>query len=169
MLKRARWAIFSIDVIGIISFMIIAGLNFDDESVEVSSSPEPKTELEFNIHQAIFIGINYICIMIIGFLLLRQIKRYYTEKPTLLMFTLYLILVDFTLALVPLILGFWYNEINSIEIQYDIYRMTFSLLYVNLFDIIPLYLFHKQVLYFQDRYTKDMTEYNDFLNQLINS
>lgn len=112
-LNKAKQAVICLDVIGIISFSIIIGFRFRDLEFEEFASPKPISYLGFRIHQLIYVWINYLCLICMGITLMRQISKYSTEKPFFLIISLYVILADFTYAIVYMNLLIFERELFS--------------------------------------------------------
>ncbi len=100
--------------------------------------------------------------MIIGISLLKLISKYYTEKPLYLILSLYVILVGFTYSAICLTLPIFWPEIFTDEVW-----LVIGILYVNLVDILPQIVFHKQLVVIQRKKTLYVTEPKSFLDELV--
>lgn len=167
LLKRVSWVLISLDIIAVIAFLILAVFHFNKNSLEVSRFAQPVPELAFSIHALVCLCINYVCIMIIGVMLLKQIKRYYTVKPVILIVSLYVILAAFTFMIIWMTINIIAPNFYSIGLKYDQFRVAFNLLYANLIDVIPIYLFHKQIVSFKPQATIQVNGEKSFLDSLI--
>lgn len=115
-LHRAKYLIISLDVLLVLSFSLVLGFDYKPISFEVLGKSKPISSVPFRIHQLSSLVIIYIYLTVIGGLLLRQISKYYTKKPIILIFSLYLIIADFTLAVTITTLQIFKPKIFSPEI-----------------------------------------------------
>lgn len=98
-ISRTKWAIISFDVIGIVSLLILAGIYYNSYSFDILRLEQPDDILAFRIYYFTYVWIIYGALIITGCLLVRQVNKYCTEKPLVLIISLYFILADFTFAI----------------------------------------------------------------------
>lgn len=165
MLKSAKMFKIGMDLVSWISFIVIAGIYYDELSYDIIGPPSPESSIAMKIHLFCSVWVVYILLMMIGISLLKLIRKYYTEKPLYLILSLYVILVGFTYSAISLTLPMFLGELFTDEAWFVI-----GILYVNLVDILPQIVFHKQVVVIQPKkttYVMDVMEPKSFLDELV--
>lgn len=161
LLLKAKRCIIVLDAIVVISYLVIVGLDYEKISFQIIGPPVTDSSLGFKIHLFSCVWGTYLGLMAIGCLLLKQISKFYTEKPLYLIISLYVILAGFTFAAITMTLPEFVPEFFTFGV-----KIAVSLLYVHLVDIIPQFLFHKQIVTIQKTKTKE-SQVISFLDEMI--
>jgi hypothetical protein len=144
--------------------MSIVVIYHKDFSFQLLGPPEPNSAIWFNIHIFCCTWAVYSSLMIIGIILLRQINRFYTEKPFYLIISLYVIMVGFSYCILLISLPILLPEMFTLWVN-----VTMLFLHSNLVDIIPQFLFNKQVVMIQatKKLTTTTIATRSFLDELV--
>lgn len=116
LLSRAKWLVLCVDIIAILSCIVIVAIDYKPFSVKVLHDSKPIFRFPFRVHQLCCIWIIYVYLSVIGYLLLRQISKFYTKKPPLLIFSLCIVIASFTLVVTITTCSIFFKDLFTSEI-----------------------------------------------------
>lgn len=104
LIHRVKWAIITFNMLGILILVILIILYYKYNSKDSISNEKAEHSLGFRLYYGIYVGIGYFILMTVGCLLVKQINKYYTERPLVLIISLYIILIDLSFAVVCMLM-----------------------------------------------------------------
>jgi hypothetical protein len=115
-LSRAKLLVICADITAIVSCIVIVALDYKPFSVKALDDTKPIFHMQFRVHQLCCIWAIYVYLTVIGCLLLRQISKFYTKKPPLLIFSLCILIASFTLVVTITTCQIFFKDIFTREI-----------------------------------------------------
>jgi hypothetical protein len=109
-LKWSRYGIICLNILSISSYIVIVIIDYQPFEFETFGLARPTDSFKLRVYEMVFILVLYVILVIVGCILMRQVIKYFAERPYGLIMSVVISLVDITagLAIVAIMMNTYY-------------------------------------------------------------
>lgn len=111
----SKYGILCLNILSIATYIVIIVIDYKPFAFETFGLARPADSLKLKVYQIVFISVLYLILVTVGSILMRQVIKYFVERPYGLIMSVVISLVDITvgIALVAIMMNsdYIYNTI----------------------------------------------------------